>query len=341
MNNFTNTSTNPDISPCSLNRTNMAFWYTVPYAVLVTVVIISCSASNTSQLVSVLRKDADGEKLVKMGTSFNNSMLKLIGHTFVNLEETVVHELCQKTPCTLWSNWTDCTANGTYAFGFQTRVRKCWYNSTDACAQDGPVTIETASKVCEGPCNKIPQCSRWFNWTGCKANGTSPFTFQSGVRKCWYKRTTACAQDGPVTIETVSKVCRRWCRQDYIVSKHGFCMKFHTDKILRIDAEKKCQSEGGHLMNADNKQRWIDHLDISNNKGMFHVDGRRPKAPGPWTFKTGSNPTTNGVIQWHRTHPRDITTYLCMYARTVNGKGQWWGSLCSWKMSFLCEIRMY
>ena len=85
--------------------------------VLVTVVSI-CSASKTSQVVSVLSKNADGVKLIQMGTSFNNSMLKLIGHTFVNLEETVVHELCHKHPCTLWTNWTDCTANGTNAFGF-------------------------------------------------------------------------------------------------------------------------------------------------------------------------------------------------------------------------------
>ena len=79
-------------------------------------------------------------------------MLKLIGHTFENLEETVVHELYHKTPYMRWSDWTNCTENGANAFGFQTRVPKCWYNSSDACVQDGSVTIETALKLCKGRC---------------------------------------------------------------------------------------------------------------------------------------------------------------------------------------------
>ena len=116
------------------------------------VLVCKCIASKASQLVSVQRDDVDGERLIKLGQSFNNSMLKLVGNAFENLEEAVVHKLCKKNPCTLWTHWTNCTANGIKAFGYQTRLRKCWYNSTDACAQDGTVTIETASKVCEGQC---------------------------------------------------------------------------------------------------------------------------------------------------------------------------------------------
>jgi len=310
-------------------------------------VVPYCIASKTSQLGSVLKQEADGEKLIQMGTSFNNSMLKLIGHAFVNLEETAVHELCHKNPCTLWSNWTDCTANGTNAFGFQTRVRKCWYNSTDACAQDGTVTIETASKVCEGghvnePCNKIPQCSLWSNWTDCKSNGTSAFTFQTRVRNCWYNRTRVCAQDGLVTKETVSKVCKRWCREDYSVSKHGFCIKFHTTTRNRAEAEKICQSEGGHLMNPDTKERWLDQENISkvNNNYYFYVDGIRRKAPGPWSFVKGSNPITNGVVQWYKTQPSNGNKELCMIGRYYSGKLYWWDDFCSHKLRSVCEIRM-
>jgi len=314
------------------------------FVVLMTVVH-NCSASKTSQFGSVLKKEADGEKLIQMGTSFNNSMLKLIGHTFVNLEENVVHELCHKNPCTLWTNWTDCTANGTNAFGFQTHMRKCWYNSTDACAQDGPVTIETASKVCEGghayePCNKRPPCSLWSNWTDCKANGTSAFTFQTRVRNCWYNRTRVCAQDGPVTKETVSKVCKRWCRQDYSVSKHGFCIKTHMVRVIQADAEKTCQKEGGHLMNADTKERWIDHVKSLKDVNFFWVDGRRGKSPGPWTFQEGSNPTTNGVIQWHSGEPDNREADFCIVVRDHNGKAYWWDTHCHQKWPFLCEIRM-
>ena len=122
--------------------TNMEIPLAVIFVMFVAVV------SKTSQLV--LRNDADDEKVILMGTSFNNSMLKMIGHAFVNVVETVVHQLCHKTPCSPWDDWNVCTADGTHMFGYQTRVRKCWYNRTDACAQDGPVTIESASKLCEG-----------------------------------------------------------------------------------------------------------------------------------------------------------------------------------------------
>ena len=310
-------------------------------------VVPYCIASKTSQLGSVLKQEEDGEQLIQMGTSFNNSMLKLIGHAFVNLEETAVHELCHKNPCTLWSNWTDCTANGTNAFGFQTRVRKCWYNSTDACAQDGTVTIETASKVCEGghvnePCNKIPQCSLWSNLTDCKSNGTSAFTFQTRVRNCWYNRTRVCVQDGLVTKETVSKVCKRWCREDYSVSKHGFCLKVHTTIRNQADAERVCQSEGGHLMNPDTKERGIDRenmLKVYKNR-FFWVDGVRRKVPGPYSFVEGSSPITNGLVTWRRGEPSNNRNEFCIMEQSHNGQIIWWDAICSHLMRSVCEIRM-
>ena len=316
---------------------------TVFFTLLVTV-ISNCSASKTNKLVSVLRMDADGEKLIQMGTSFNNSMLKLIGHSFVNLEETVVQEICQKNPCTLWSNWTDCTANGTNALGFQIRKRKCWYNSTDACDQGGPVTIETASKVCEGgQLQKLcinNTCSLWSNWTDCKANGTSAFTYKSHVRKCWYKRTNACVQDGPVTMETVSKVCKRWCRSDYTVSKHGFCIKYQTAQYSHPNAEKRCKSEGGHVMNVDTKDRWIDHEYITNGKGMFHVDGTKFSVHQAWAFQEGSDPTKNGVTKWKKGEPNYGRYDFCLYGETKGGKSYWWDSPCHHTLNSLCEIRI-
>ena len=39
------------------------------------------------QLVSVLSDDADGERLIQLGQTFNNSMLELVGHAFENLEK--------------------------------------------------------------------------------------------------------------------------------------------------------------------------------------------------------------------------------------------------------------
>ena len=264
----------------------MAVSFKVLFAVFVTFVGY-CSASKTSQLISVLRKDADGENLIKMGTSFNNSMLKLIGHTFVNLEENVVHELCQKPPCTLWSNWSNCTANGTDAFGFQTRVRKCWYNSTDACAHDGPVTIETASKVCEG---------------------------------------------GHV---------QQTCGRAYIRTKHGFCIKYIATELTRAGAVKRCQSEGANIMNIDTKERWIDHANLLSNisSTFFWVDGTRQNSKAPWSFRVGTDPTKNGVVQWGVGQPNSNKDNLCLSGTIIGGKASYYAGTCVLSRHVLCEIR--
>ena len=84
---FTTTAAHFEYNIFSQNvkGTEMSVSSTVFFTLLVTV-ISNCSASKTNKLVSVLRMDADGEKLIQMGTSFNNSMLKLIVHSFVNLK---------------------------------------------------------------------------------------------------------------------------------------------------------------------------------------------------------------------------------------------------------------
>ena len=86
--------------------------------------------------------------------------------------------------------------------------------------------------------------------------------------------------------------------------------------IYKGDIEKKCQSEGGHLMNIDTKERWIDLVDITNNKGSIWVDGMRQMYSGPWTFQEGSNPPTNGIVQWYPREPSNQRVDLCLKART-------------------------
>ena len=51
------------------------------------VLVCKGSFSKTAQLVSVLSDDADGERLIQLGQTFNNSMLELVGHAFENLEK--------------------------------------------------------------------------------------------------------------------------------------------------------------------------------------------------------------------------------------------------------------
>ena len=53
----------------------------------------------------------------------------------------------------------------------------------------------------------------------------------------------------------------------------------------------------------------------STTARLFWVDGMRRKAPGPWTFQEGSNPTMNGVIQWNSGDYQTIGRRL-MYGST-------------------------
>ena len=249
---------------------------------LATVLVSKGNPSKTSQLVSVQRDDADGTRLIKLGKTFNNSMLKLVGHAFENLEQTVVHELCHKTPCTLWSKWTNCTAKGLATFGYQTRVRKCWYNSTDPCAQDGTVTIETASKMCEGQ-----------------------------------------------------------CRSDYTITKHGFCLKYHPILLNLSQAELLCQSEGGHVMNVDTKERLIDFTPFSGVAFVYvYVDGIRANNKSRFSYRSGADPISNGVLRWQKGQPAGQgSNSLCLVTRLVIRTVYWFEFSCATPKPFVCEIR--
>ena len=247
---------------------------------LATVLVCKVSASKTSKLESVLRDDADGKRLIQLGKTFNNSMLKLIGHAFENLEENFVHELCHKNPCTLWSNWTTCTGKGPNTFGYQTRLRKCWYSSTDPCAQDGAATIETASKVCEGK-----------------------------------------------------------CRSDYTFTKHGYCLKFHDILLNKHQAGKICQSEGGHVMNVDTKERLIDFTNIAKTPKFIWVDGMRANVKARFIFRNGDDPFLNQVAKWRIGQPDNGVSELCMSSRFIRSTLYWFDASCSVLHPFVCETR--
>ena len=242
------------------------------------VLVCKGSASNTHELVSVLRDDADGEQLIQLGHTFNNSLLKLVGHTFENLEETVVHELCHKNPCTLWSGWTNCTAKGRRnSFGYQTRMRKCWFNSTDPCAHEGAATIETASKVCEGH-----------------------------------------------------------CRSDYTYTKHGFCLKYIKNYMNHSAAVKTCESDGGHMINVDTKERVIDFEKITETQAIW-VDGTRPNVKVRFSYHHGGDAIANGVVNWAKGEP-GRPDELCLITQLYD-KLYWWDVSCNRVATIVCEIR--
>ena len=61
------------------------------------VLVCKCIASKASQLVSVQRDDVDGERLIKLGQSFNNSMLKLVGMHLKTWKKLLYTSFVRKT----------------------------------------------------------------------------------------------------------------------------------------------------------------------------------------------------------------------------------------------------
>ena len=244
--------------------------------------ILSTKQCSAARLVSVTSTGADGKSLVDLGNTFNSSMLKLVGHAFVNLDGNVKQQICKNVKCARWSSWSNCTTNSRIAFGYRKRTRRCWYSSSSECAQDGLVTIETDAKVCEGK-----------------------------------------------------------CRGDYNVTANNFCLKLHYNTTKRPEAELQCQSEGGHLMNADTKERWSDLSAFISHMGYKNIwiDGYRTSIKAPWTFASGSNPKNQQLDFWYSGEPSNNENELCLATDIRSGKRHWFDKSCKFKNSFVCEIR--
>lgn len=122
------------------------------FSIIVALKESQASPTNLTNEISVNIKELTGEKLVNISLAVNNTLLKMIGHLLVNLEESLQTKLCQMNPCTDWTIWTRCSATGLESFGFQTRMRTCWYKSSRPCAKDGGDIVENESRVCESNC---------------------------------------------------------------------------------------------------------------------------------------------------------------------------------------------
>ena len=71
----------------------------------------------------------------------------------------------------------------------------------------------------------------------------------------------------------MSKVYEGQCRSNYTITEHGFCLKFYNSGKGQSEAEKICQSEGGHLINVDTKERVMDLAGIAKTNQYIWVDG--------------------------------------------------------------------
>lgn len=127
--------------------------------ILVTFVCYAVT-QNTSQELYVRKKELNGARLLALGDTYNNTLLKLIGSTLENVQASLEQKICRLSPCSDWTLWTNCNAPDLHSFGFSTRNRSCWYNGSSPCSQDGGITVENESRMCEFVCRSDYNISR-------------------------------------------------------------------------------------------------------------------------------------------------------------------------------------
>lgn len=183
-------------------------------------------------------------------------------------------------------------------------------------------------------------CTPWTSWTTCTAERHGKFGFQTRSRTCGHKSAKDCIKSGNVTVENDSRLCEGWCRYDYNMTRHNFCLKINTTGVTQPDAEKQCQQEGSHLINVDTQKRWSDFTEILKTVGGgVWVDGNRTKPGGSWNFISGTDPALNGIYNWYTGEPSNTSDQLCKASGPRSQTRYFFDDGCYHKYSFICEIR--
>ena len=180
--------------------------------------------------------------------------------------------------------------------------------------------------------NKFHTCSEWSQWSTCKASVLQYFGTRSRQRKCQKRGKT----NKEKTNENDFSLCERaLCPNDYNITENGFCMKFYDTIMKQAAAEKRCQNDGGHLVNIDSG---LKHEDVKKYlhgiKQLVLVDGRRQDVKSPWKYKYGLQ---RRYIKWAPGQPHDESISLCLVldesdTRFLHDR------YCERGYPFLCEI---
>ncbi|XP_053390257.1 uncharacterized protein LOC128553160 [Mercenaria mercenaria] len=249
---------------------------------------------------------------MKMGRKLDSPLLKLLGKTFVKMEEklsmvddetkhdtpavdgknekeketdqfaekldNVIKEICLLHPCGKWSDWEDCDAKKNGTFGSQTRTRKCGYNSTLCISNSETSWIEKDIRLCE----------------------YSP-----------------------------------WCPSDYKLTEDDYCVKLYADqKKTWQNAQKTCSEDGGHLISihSDSKSRIVEAILESMNVDDIWIDGIKKSSDGDWEFLNKF-----AYRNWYKDQPDGTIIPQCINLYKF-GKWIWLDDPCSEKYYYMSEI---
>ena len=190
------------------------------------------------------------------------------------------------------------------------------------------------SKLCE-----MRPCSHWTRWADCSAVRASQFGAQTRTRTCWRDNSKPCANDGEAIVENDSRVCEGYCPDNYNITSNKYCLIFNSTKVNQSTAEKRCQADGGHLINIDTEERWTEFLTFVSVKNQIWIDGLRTSRGGKWNYLSGQDPEDNGVAHFGTSQPSNAKYELCKSTHIVSGKLHWYDGPCSSVYHSVCEVR--
>lgn len=246
--------------------------------------------------------------------------------------------LCATSPTALTAE-INARANGTELIDFSKSIN----NTLLTLIGNAFVNLENKVQNLEKRMCQISMntCSQWTTWSSCSATRSNSFGLQTRTRTCGLNSSKDCANNGNVTTDNDSKLCERWCGQEFTITRHNFCVKINTTLTTQPDAEKQCAQEGGHLMNMDTEDRWTDFVEFSRSMytGNLWIDGTRAVQHGNWRFLSGLDPAKNGVNHWYSGEPSNGGDELCKISGLINNTRYWLDRSCNEKTAFVCEAR--
>ncbi|KAL4219365.1 hypothetical protein ACF0H5_021945 [Mactra antiquata] len=171
----------------------------------------------------------------------------------------------------------------------------------------------------------------WTNWSPCTVRKQGYFGSRTRTRTCNYDEND---ENINHVIENANDLCEGKCPSDYIITKHGYCIKFYTEKVENDDAVTQCRNDGGYLINIETKQKHEDIKEMLKGYNEYvNVGGKRINVSAPWIYEYGKQ---NGFLEFYPGEPDNGSTKLCL---CLDKSTRLLHDLpCTARLAFLCEI---
>ncbi|KAL4219364.1 hypothetical protein ACF0H5_021944 [Mactra antiquata] len=152
--------------------------------------------------------------------------------------------------------------------------------------------------------SNLNPCEQWTLWTSCTVRKQGYFGSRTRTRACNYNKNVG----NEKVIENDDKLCEGYCPVDYNITKHGYCIKFYTEKAVNDDAVRQCRNDGGYLIESKQKHGDIKEI-LQGYNGYPYVGGKRKDVSSPWTYEYGK---TTALLEFHPGQPSNKSSDLCL-----------------------------